>query len=86
MVKRGGGEGRTLLQRLETLKGDLELVLVGELGGVVEDVDPEEGDDRHGGRRCGCFVDAVLISWLLLGVSICFGVARELARLQVDRA
>jgi hypothetical protein len=44
------GVERTLLQRLQTLKGDLKLVLVGKLGGVVDHIDPEEGNDRHG---CG---------------------------------
>ena len=36
------------MQRLQTLKGDLEDVGVGELGGVVDHIDPEQGDDRHG--------------------------------------
>ncbi len=39
----------TFLERLEALKSDLELVLVGEFGGVVENLDAEEGNDRHGG-------------------------------------
>jgi hypothetical protein len=37
----------TFLQRLQTLKGDLELVRVTELGWVVEDVDAQERYDRH---------------------------------------
>jgi len=37
----------TLLQSLEALKGNLEFVLVGELGGVVENLDAQERDDRH---------------------------------------
>lgn len=37
----------TLLEGLETLKGDLELVLVNELGGVVQDLDAQQRDDRH---------------------------------------
>lgn len=38
---------RTLLQLLETFECDLELVLVGELGRVVQDVDVQKRDDRH---------------------------------------
>ena len=37
----------TFFQLLETFKGDLELVLIGELGWVVEDIDPKKRDDRH---------------------------------------
>lgn len=37
----------TLLKGLKTLKGDLELVGVVELGWVVEDVDAQERYDRH---------------------------------------
>lgn len=43
----------TLLKLLKTLEGDLEDVLVAELGRVVEDVDPEKRYDRHLG---GCVV------------------------------
>lgn len=35
------------MQRFQTLKGDLKDVGVGKLGGVVDHIDPEEGDDRH---------------------------------------
>ncbi len=49
-----GSEAHTLLQRLQTLKGNLKLVLVGEPGGVVDHIDPEEGDDRHLGGRWRC--------------------------------
>ncbi len=31
----------TFFQLLEALKCDLEFILVGELGGVIEDVDPK---------------------------------------------
>ena len=45
-------EERTLLERLEAFEGNLELVLVEELGGVVEDLDAQKRDDRHcGGVR-----------------------------------
>jgi hypothetical protein len=37
----------TLLQRLQTLEGDLELVRVPKLGWVVENVDTQERYDRH---------------------------------------
>ena len=37
----------TLLELLEALKGNLKGILVGEPRGVVEDVDPEQGNDRH---------------------------------------
>ena len=37
----------TFFQLLETFKSDLELVLIGELGWVVEDIDPKKRDDRH---------------------------------------
>jgi hypothetical protein len=40
-------ELHTLLQRLQTFKGDLELIRVTELGWVVEDVDAQERYDRH---------------------------------------
>jgi hypothetical protein len=40
---------RTFLQRLKAFEGDLELVGVIELGGVVKELDAEEGDDRHDG-------------------------------------
>lgn len=43
---------RTLLELLKALKGDFKLVLVGELGGVVHDIDPQKRDDGHGGG-CG---------------------------------
>jgi len=39
--------GPTFLQGLQALECDLELVLVGELGGVVHDIDPEKRNDRH---------------------------------------
>jgi hypothetical protein len=35
------------LERLQTLESNLKLVLVGKLGGVVDHIDPEKGDDRH---------------------------------------
>lgn len=35
----------TLLQLLEAFKGDLEVVVVGEFGRVVEDVDPKKRND-----------------------------------------
>ena len=47
MRGREGQAGRTLLQRLQTLESDLKFVLVGKLGGVVDHIDPEEGNDRH---------------------------------------
>lgn len=56
--------GHTLLQRLQTLKGDLEDVRVGELGGVVDHVDPEQGDDRH---VCDGWVAVVFVFGLLYG-------------------
>lgn len=40
----------TLLQLLEALESDLELVVVGELGGVVEDVDTQKRNHRHDGQ------------------------------------
>lgn len=40
-------EKHTLLEMLKAFKGDFEEVLVGELGGVVHDIDPEKRDDRH---------------------------------------
>lgn len=43
---------RTLLELLKALKGDFKLVLVGELGGVVHDIDPQKRDHGHGGG-CG---------------------------------
>jgi hypothetical protein len=33
---------RTFLKSLQALECDLKLVLVGELGGVVHDIDPEK--------------------------------------------
>lgn len=49
---------RTLLEGLKTLKGDLELVLIGELGGVVQNLDAQKLNDRHcgGGGCCVCLV------------------------------
>ena len=38
----------TFVELLETLKGDFELILVGELGWVVEDINPKKRDDGHG--------------------------------------
>lgn len=32
----------TLLKLLQTLKGDLELIVVGKLGGVIEDINPQK--------------------------------------------
>lgn len=46
----GGWESFTLLKLLQTLERDLELVVVGEPGGVVEDIDPKKRYNRHGGR------------------------------------
>jgi hypothetical protein len=40
-------ETPTFLQGFQTLKCDLELVFVSELGGVVHDIDPEKRNDRH---------------------------------------
>jgi hypothetical protein len=40
---------RTVLKLLEALEGDLELVLVGELCGVVHHLNPEKRYDRHSG-------------------------------------
>lgn len=39
----------TLLKLLQTLESDLKLVVIRELGGIVEDIDPEKRDGRHGG-------------------------------------
>lgn len=39
---------RTFLKLLETLESDLELVGCSEGGRVVEHLDPEKRDDRHG--------------------------------------
>ena len=47
----------TLLQRLQTLKGDLELVWIAELGWVVEDVDAQERYDRHLWNNVMLFVE-----------------------------
>lgn len=49
--------GLTLLELFETLECDLELVLVGPLGRVVEDINAEERNDRHIDVwlcMCGC--------------------------------
>lgn len=40
-------ERRTILQLLEALEGNFELVLVGELCGIVHHLNPEKRDDRH---------------------------------------
>lgn len=52
---------RTLLKLLEALERNLELVLVGEHGGVVDNLDAEKRDDRHDGRFC--FVDVRREFW-----------------------
>ena len=44
---------RTFLQGFQTLECNFELVLVGELGGVVHDIDPEKRNDRHVGDVLG---------------------------------
>lgn len=40
----------TFLQLLQAFESDLQFVVVGELGGVVEDVHPKKRDQRHLGR------------------------------------
>lgn len=52
---------RTLLQRLKTLEGDLKVVLVRELCGIVQDVDTEKRDNRHVGVWFGvcCCVQGI---------------------------
>ena len=51
----------TLLQLLEALECDFKLIGLVEARGVVLDLDTEERDDRHFGRRmCGCAVIAAL--------------------------
>jgi hypothetical protein len=47
---------KVFLELLEALECDFEAVLVGEAGGVVHDIDPEEGDDRHLGGWVGVLV------------------------------
>ena len=42
-----GARGRTLGERLEAFEGDLELVLVCEAGGVVDNLDVQKRNDRH---------------------------------------
>lgn len=37
----------TFLKSFKTFKGDFKVVRVREFGGIVEDFDAEEGDDRH---------------------------------------
>lgn len=49
MQMMGVGVKRALLEVLEALKGDFELVLVGELGGVVQNLDAQKRDEGHGG-------------------------------------
>ncbi len=54
-MKRGRGFGfffplRTLLEGLQALECDFEDILVGEPSGVVHNINPEEGYDRHLGR------------------------------------
>lgn len=44
-----GGVSLTMGEGFETFEGNLELVLFGELGGVVQDRDVHEGDDGHFG-------------------------------------
>ena len=47
---------RTLFKLLEAFKGNLKLVLVGELGGVVDNLDAKERNDRHSAQKeyCAC--------------------------------
>lgn len=47
------GRIRTFAQGLEALEGDFELVLVGELGRVVDDIDAEKRNDGHDGFCLG---------------------------------
>lgn len=49
-ISRRSDSALTLLQLLQALEGDLKLVAIGELGGVVEYVDPQQRDDRHDGQ------------------------------------
>lgn len=51
----------TLLQALKALKGDLKRVCIGELGGVIEDLDAQQRDERHDGcwwSDAGLLVDS----------------------------
>lgn len=41
------GPAQTMLELLETLEGDLELVLVGKHGGVVNNLDAKKRNNRH---------------------------------------
>lgn len=45
------------MQLFEALEGNLEHVLVGKLGGVVDNIDPEKGNDRHFGGVLDVDVD-----------------------------
>lgn len=67
----------TLLELLQALKGDFELVLVGEFGGVVVHLNPKERHDRHGGG----FGSGVVSSCAVKPVSKSAGTARTEIRL-----
>lgn len=69
----------TLLELFQALKRDLELVVVGEPSGVVEDIDPKKRHNRHGGRREGNKVGTMIAFSALLCCLFWRGAVRNAA-------